>query len=70
MPRHLKIPSGTKISDAMKKRLKTHRDNHIKNGNEKDKVSKHMTSMRQGLRSGMTFSKSHQVAQEKYFLKL
>ena len=54
------------LTDRQKKRLKKHRQNHIKDKNPLQMVSKHMKVMRDLMKQGFSFKKSHIEAQNKY----
>lgn len=54
------------FSTFMKKKLAKHRVVHIKRGNPKNLVRKHMMSMRREMKKGLTFNNAHSIAQEEY----
>jgi len=54
------------FTPAMELRLTKHRLRHIKAGNPMGMISKHINEMKRNMRRGMSFSKSHTIAQKKY----
>ena len=54
---------------AMRKRFKLHRALHVKNGNPKNMIAKHMKVMKEGLKKGLSFNQSHVIAQRRYSMK-
>lgn len=61
-----RVMSNFRLSENQKKRLKKHGEIHKKNGNCCCKVRKHVKVMRDLMRQGNSFKKSHIEAQKKY----